>query len=67
MGNCVSVTVCWISVLGKAGPLANSIIGSCCEGVECMGTVESWPEPLMDHLRQGLGSRGSTGEGNSPV
>jgi len=21
----------------------------------CMGTVESWPEPLIDHLRQGLG------------
>ena len=21
----------------------------------CMGTVQSWPEPLIDHLRQGLG------------
>ena len=20
----------------------------------CMGTVESWPEPLIDHLRQAL-------------
>jgi len=29
-------------------------------------TVESQPEPLIDHLRQGL-SHGSTGEGNSCV
>jgi len=41
----------WISVMGKIYPLVDSIIGSCCEGVECMGTVESQPEPLIDHLR----------------
>ena len=43
-----------ISVLGKTHPLVNSIIDSCCEGVECMGTVESWPEPLIDNLRRAL-------------
>jgi len=32
-----------------------------------MGTVESWPEPLIDHLGKGPGQPGSTGEGNSPV
>ena len=31
-------------------PLVNLIVGSRREGVECMGTVESWPEPLIDHL-----------------
>jgi len=29
-----------------------------------MGTVESWPEPLIEYLGKGLGS---TGEGNSAV
>ena len=32
----------------------------------CMGTVESWPEPLIEHLRKGLGQpwehRTATGE-----
>jgi len=53
-GNCISVAMRWISVMGKIYPLVDSIIGSCCEGVECMGTVESQPEPLIDHLRQVL-------------
>ena len=35
-------------------PLVNLIVGSRHEVVECMGTVESWPEPLIDHLRQAL-------------
>jgi len=38
-----------------------------CKILCCMGTVESWPEPLIDHLRQELVSPGSTGVGNSPV
>jgi len=32
-----------------------------------IGTVESRPESLIDHLGKGLVSPGSTGEGNSPV
>jgi len=32
----------------------------------CMGTVESRPEPLIEHLGKGL-SPGSTCEGHSPV
>ena len=54
IGNCVSVMMCLISVLGKTHPLVNSITGSCREGVEYMGTIESWPEPLIDHLRRAL-------------
>jgi len=32
-----------------------------------MGTVESRPEPLIEHLGKELVSPGSTGEGNSAV
>ena len=53
-GNCVSVAMHWISVMEKINPLVDSIIGSYCEGVECMGTVESRPEPLIDPLRRVL-------------
>jgi len=32
-----------------------------------MGTVESWPEPLIEHLGKNQVSLGSTGEGISHV
>jgi len=32
-----------------------------------MGTVESWPEPLIDPWGKDQVSLGSTGEGNSAV
>ena len=47
---CTSVALCWIPVLGKTKPPADSIIGSCSEGLEYIGTVESQPEPLIEHL-----------------
>jgi len=68
-GNCTSITVHWISVLGKANPPADSVLGSCHEGVECIVIVESQShtEPLIEHLGKGPGEPGSIGEGNSPV
>ena len=33
----------------------------------CMGTVESWPEPLIDHLGKEPGQPWEHSEGNSPV
>ena len=33
----------------------------------CMGTVDSWPQPLIEHLGKEPVSPGSTGEGNSGV
>jgi len=39
----------------------------CYLGGWCMVTVESWPEPLMDHLGKDRVSPGSIGEGSSEV
>jgi len=43
----------WVVFYTKKGKKEGKKEGKLTFG-ECMGTVESWPEPLIDHLRQAL-------------
>jgi len=56
----ISSTLCF--TLNERGEDNAGVFGQ----IHCMETVESQPEPLIDHLRQVLNA-GSTGEGNSSV